>query len=624
MGSQSKSTGDSLASLAKKALGVVAAYASFREVISIGKECVELAQKAEEANVRLNTIMDQIPGITGKAKESVASLCKEMSNQTTISATAQKSGASQLASFQMSADSIEKLLPQLDNLAVAQYGVNVSSDQMIQCANLLGKAYSGQAGALSRAGIVMTDAQAKILKTGTDAEKSAILVEILQQNFGDLAKQMANTNEGRIVRLKNAINGIKVTVGQALLPAVTTIVGYIADKIPMIMTLVESAIEKVKEPLLWLKDNALPPLISAFGYMKDWAVSALDNIKTAIEANSDKVNGLGNVASNIGTVLKSAFELCQPALTWIKDTALPGLVGIFGNVLNVITNIANFFINNWSLIAPIIAGITAAVVAYKVIVLAVNAVTIIWTAVQTVLNVVLTANPIGIIIMAVGALIAIVVALWMNWDTICQWCMNAFSAVKDFFVSVGTAIGEFFVGMWTGIKDTAVSVWTGITGFLSNAWNTISGAVKTVFTAIGNTIKNIWNGIVNTIKGAINKIIGGINGMIRGAVNGLNGLINGINSITGAIGIPAIPTFTAPQIPLLASGGIIEKSGSVIVGEKGAEMLTLPKGAQVTPLNKNSTTNNNEINIYINAEDKSVDAIVNELVPRLKVALANL
>ena len=104
----------------------------------------------------------------------MANLCKEMSNQTTIGATAQRSGASQLASFQMSADSIEKLLPQLNNLAVANYGVNVTSEQMIQSANMLGKAYSGQTGALSRAGIVMTDAQAKILKTGNDAQKSAI------------------------------------------------------------------------------------------------------------------------------------------------------------------------------------------------------------------------------------------------------------------------------------------------------------------------------------------------------------------------------------------------------------------------------------------------------------------
>lgn len=624
MGTESRLSGDSLTSLAKKAIGVVAAYASFRQVISIGKECVELAQKAEEANVRLNTIMDQIPGITDKAKDSVAGLCKELSNQTTIGATAQKSGASQLASFQMSADSIKKLLPELNNLAVASYGVNVTSDQMIQAANMLGKAYSGQTGALSRAGIVMTDAQKNMIKTGNDAQKSAALVEILQQNFGDLANQMANTNEGRIIRLKNAIAGIKVTVGQALLPAVTAIVGYVADKIPTIMNLVERAIEKVKAPIIWLKDNALPPLISAFGEVKDYVVSAFDNINGAISQNSDKINGLGNVALNIGTLLKKAFELCRPTLDWIKDTALPGLVGVLGTVLNAATGIADFFVSNWSLIAPIISGIAGAVLAYKAVILTINTVTKIWTVAQMVLNAVLTANPIGIIIVAIGALIAIGVALWMNWDNICKWCMSAFGAVKDFFVSVGSAIGNFFLGLWNGIKDTAVSVWTGITGFLSSAWNTVSMGAKAVFTGIANTIKNIWNGIVNTIKGAINRIISGINSMIRGAVGGLNGLINGINNVTGAVGIPAIPTFTAPQIPMLANGGILRTAGSVIVGERGAEMLTLPKGAQVTPLNKTTNTNNNVFYITVNADGKTVDTIVNELVPKLKLALANL
>ena len=138
---------------------------------------------------------------------------------------------------------------------------------------------------------------------------------------------------------------------------------------------------------------------------------------------------------------------------------------------------------------------------------------------------------------------------------------------------VGTSIGSFFVGLWTGIKDTAVGVWNGITGFLSGAWNTISSAAVSVFTGIGNAIKNVWNGIVGAIKGAINSIISAINSMIRGAVSGVNGLINGINSVTGAVGIPAIPTFTAPQIPMLANGGLIRTAGTVIVGEKGPEML---------------------------------------------------
>ena len=111
--------------------------------------------------------------------------------------------------------------------------------------------------------------------------------------------------------------------------------------------------------------------------------------------------------------------------------------------------------------------------------------------------------------------------------------------------------------------------------------------------------------------------------MIRGAVSGVNGLINGINSVTGAVGIPAIPTFTAPQIPMLANGGLIRTAGTVIVGEKGPEMLSLPRGAKVSPIDKSKRSENKfYINIY--ADGKSADEIVDELVPKLKLALDNM
>ena len=98
---------------------------------------------------------------------------------------------------------------------------------------------------------------------------------------------------------------------------------------------------------------------------------------------------------------------------------------------------------------------------------------------------------------------------------------------------------------------------------------------------------------------------------------------NGINSVTGAVGIPAIPTFTAPQIPMLASGGLIRTSGTVIVGEKGPEMLSLPRGAKVSPIDKSRRSENKfYINIY--ADGKSADEIVDELVPKLKLALDNM
>lgn len=630
MQSQSKLTGEGLASLAKKAAGVVAAYAGFSQVKAFMSDCVVGVLELERANERLGTLMKNVKGTTQAQVDDIIKYGDALELVTTVEGDATVAGASQLATFQLQSSTIKALLPSLQNLAVGTYGVNVSQEQMIQTGNLVGKVMQGQTGALSRVGVSFSEAQGKILKSGTEAEKTATLIEVLNQNFGGLAENMAKTPEGRIRQLKNAWGSVKDIVGYGVLPVITSAVNFLASKIPDAQNAMTKAVETVKVPIVWIKDNALPPLITAFQNVWNYGVSAFNNIKTAVIQNSEKFSGIITIAGGVKDALFNAFEFCKPALNWIKDTGLPLMVNALAGVVQKATDVYNFFVNNWDWIAPVISGIVGAIVAFKVAVFAINTVMNAWAIVQGIctvaqwaLNVAMTANPVGIIIVAIGALIAIGVALWMNWDSVCAWCKQAFQAVGDFFVSVGTSIGSFFVGLWTGIKDTAVGVWNGITGFLSSAWNTISSAAVSVFTGIGNAVKNVWNGIVGAIKGAINSIISAINSMIRGAVSGVNGLIKGINSVTGAVGIPAIPTFTAPQIPMLANGGLIRTAGTVIVGEKGPEMLSLPSGAKVSPIDKSRRSENNfYINIY--AEGKSADEIVDELVPKLKLALDNM
>ncbi len=630
-GSQSKSTGDTLSGLAKKVTGAVAAYAGFSQVKNFMTDCVTGVLELERANSRLGTLMMNVKGTTQAQVNEIIKYGDALELVTTVEGDATVAGASQLATFQLQGSTIKTLLPALQDLAVSSYGVSVSQEQMQSMANLVGKVMTGSASALTRYGVTMTDAQKSILQTGTESERAAMLVEVLGQNFGGLAESMAKTPEGRIVQLRNAWGSVKDIVGYGVLPAVTSVVTFLASKIPAAQAVMTKAVDAVKVPFVWLKDNLLPPLTTAFQNVWDYGVSAFDNIKSAVEQNESKFASVGTLLTSVRDALFNAFESCKPALSWVKDTGLPLLVTGLGGVLQIASGVLNFFVNNWSAIAPIITGIVGAILIYKGAVTAIqvaqkawNVVQLICTAAQWAWNVALTANPIGIIIVAIGALIAIGVALWMNWDSVCAWCKQAFQAVGDFFVSVGTAIGDFFVGLWTGIKDTAVSVWDGITGFLSGAWNTISSAATSVFTGIGNAIKNVWNGIVNAIKGAINSIISGINSMIRGAVNGINGLINGINKVTGAVGIPAIPTFTAPQIPMLAQGGLIRTAGSVIVGEKGPELLNLPTGAKVTPIDKTTNKNNNSFTINIYADCKSTEEIVDDLIPKLKFALENL
>lgn len=94
------------------------------------------------------------------------------------------------------------------------------------------------------------------------------------------------------------------------------------------------------------------------------------------------------------------------------------IVDALAGVVQWASNVYTFFATNWNAIAPIIIGIAGAIVIYKTAVVAISAVQKAWTVIQGLctaaqwaFNVALSANPIGIIIVAIGALIAIGVAL---------------------------------------------------------------------------------------------------------------------------------------------------------------------------------------------------------------------
>lgn len=338
-GSQSKTTGDTLSSLAKKVTGVVAAYAGFSQAKAFMTDCVTGVFELERANTRLETLMMNVSGTTKAQVDEIIKYGDALELVTTIEGDATVAGASQLATFQLQSSAIKQLIPSLQNLAVGTYGVNVSQEQMIQTSNLVGKVMQGQVGALSRVGVSFTDAQANILKTGTEAEKTAALIEVLDQNFGGLAESMANTPEGKIRQLQNAWGTVKDTVGYAVLPAITSVVTFLASKIPAAQAFVTKAIEAVKIPLVWIKDNVLPPLVTVFQNVWNYGVSAFNNIREAVEQNIGKFSGIITIAGVLKDALFSAFEFCKPALNWVKDTGLPMIVNALAGVVSWAANV---------------------------------------------------------------------------------------------------------------------------------------------------------------------------------------------------------------------------------------------------------------------------------------------
>ena len=228
-----------------------------------------------------------------------------------------------------------------------------------------------------------------------------------------------------------------------------------------------------------------------------------------------------------------------------------------------------------------------------------NVVTKLMTAAQAALNLVMSMNPITLIIIAIVALIAIIVLLW----TKCEWFRNGVMTVinaiwsviqsiaqfiMNIFTTVFNVVSSVFNAIWNVIKSVFGFIWSLIQSYVNfwlSVWNTIFNVVSTVLTTIWNTIKTVFNfiwgiisGVINSIVSAFNKVANvvksvftkvknaistlfkGVVNIIKAPINGLIGLINGVikglNKIKLPDWVPGIggKGINIPLIPKLATG----------------------------------------------------------------------
>lgn len=187
-----------------------------------------------------------------------------------------------------------------------------------------------------------------------------------------------------------------------------------------------------------------------------------------------------------------------------------------------------------------------------------TSVTKLWAAAQTILNFVLTANPVGVIIMAVAALVAAFIWAWNNVD-----------GFREFWEALFASLVDAWNWFWDiGEKALAwvVQAFQQLPGFLTNVGKTIVNALT-------------W-----PWRTAMNIIIGAINWMID-AWNALEFNVPQIDTPLGTVGGFTIGTpdiGNLPTIPALAAGGVVTKPTIALIGEAGDEaVVPLEKAGQL-------------------------------------------
>ena len=168
---------------------------------------------------------------------------------------------------------------------------------------------------------------------------------------------------------------------------------------------------------------------------------------------------------------------------------------------------------------------------------------------------------------------------------------------NNIIMPIVTGFGEIFSWLYNNII-APVGAW--IVGIFEG----IGSTTNDVFTNIGNFIRDTFNAIVGFVRGPVNAIISLINGMI----DGLNGIKIKIPDWIPEWGGKTVG-FNLAHIPMLADGGTLTTGGTVIVGEAGPEMLSLPRGASVTPLGRDGAAGGaGKTIIYNAAPNESIDS----------------
>jgi phage-related protein len=230
----------------------------------------------------------------------------------------------------------------------------------------------------------------------------------------------------------------------------------------------------------------------------------------------DTITGVQDSVAGFGAILKGDFsgEALLLAGTGIGDLA---------------SGFSNLLVPMAKTVATTVAS-TTAMVANRVAAVATAAATRVWTAAQWLLNLALEANPIGLVVLAVGALIAVIVLI----ATKTTWFQDAWKVA------------------WRFIKNTALSVWDWLKGLpdrIGSVFKKVAGFVSAPFRAAFNFVADAWNNTIGRLSWSVPAWVPFIGGN----------------------------TISVPQLPKFHSGGVVP-------GAPGSEMLAvLQAGERVIP-----------------------------------------
>lgn len=407
----------------------------------------------------------------------------------------------------------------------------------------------------SLAGIV-DDGGAALQELAGKAEKAGV---ILSQDTLD----SANALNDKVDTLKATVKGFAGKVGSEL-----------AGRASKALDVVGSHFSKAfnAKPMDWLNGK----LDTLMAKLDSWiAGGGLERLADLL------VNGVQLGAQKAGDMLQKAGD----ALKWCKDhsdtlvNVLKGLAAAWAvkKVLDFNNGLADCVGN--------IGGIIKTVLTMTGVLGGQAAATGTATVAQTGLNTAMAANPIGAVILAIEALIAVGVLLYKNWDTIKAGAQSLWNKFKDVSIRIGNA----FSGAFNKVKNAAKTALEWVASKLS--W--LNDKIESI-PILGSLYKGAKGVLGDAIEWVDNATTGNRSGTSTGTTQTTTrskttttaGPVKTTTSTTTTIPKPTPSSLLSlPGLPGLgkATGTPYWRGGLTRVNERGGEIMNLPSGTQIIP-----------------------------------------